>query len=42
MDENKRYKFRGVIERCVYNSPDFKIYAVNVDKDKYPELKQNK
>lgn len=42
MDENKRYKFRGIIERCVYNSPDFKIYAVNVDKDKYPELKQNK
>jgi len=37
-----KYKFKGVIERCVYNSPDFKIYAVATDKNKYPELKQNK
>ena len=40
--DDKKYKFKGVIERCVYNSPDFKIYAVATDKDKYPELKQNK
>ena len=40
--DNKQYKFKGVIEKCVYNTPDFKIYAVNVDKIKYPELKQNK
>lgn len=39
---NKQYKFKGVIERCVYNSPDFKIYAVAVDNKQYPELKLNK
>ena len=40
--DNKQYKFKGVIEKCVYNAPDFKIYAVAVDKIQYPELKQNK
>ena len=42
MSEDKKYKFKGVIERCVYNSPDFKIYAVTTDKKEYPELKRNK
>ena len=42
MDKEKQYKFKGVVERCVYDSPDFKIYAVITDKNKYPELKQNK
>ena len=41
MSEQK-YKFKGVIEKCVYNSPDFKIYAITTDKKEYPELKQNK
>ena len=40
--DNKQYKFKGIIEKCVYNTPDFKIYAVAVDKVQYPELKQNK
>lgn len=40
--DDKKFKFKGVIEKCVYNSPDFKIYAVTADKNKYPELKQNK
>lgn len=40
--ENKQYKFKGIIERCIYDTPDFKIYAVSVDKKQYPELKQNK
>ena len=40
--DDKQYKFKGVIERCVYNSPDFKIYAITVDNKKYPELKLNK
>ena len=39
---NKQYKFKGIIDKCVYNTPDFKIYGVIVDKDKYPELKQNR
>ena len=42
MSEQKLYKFKGAIERCIYNTPDFKIYAVNADKRQYPELKQNK
>ena len=40
--DSKQYKFKGVIEKCIYNTPDFKIYAVVVDKNKYPELKQSK
>lgn len=40
--KSKQHKFSGIIERCVYNTPDFKIYAVAVDKIKYPELKLNK
>lgn len=42
MSEIKQYKFKGIIERCIYDTPDFKIYAVAVDKKQYPELKQNK
>ena len=40
--DDKKFKFKGTIERCVYNSQDFKIYAVSTDKDKYPYLKKNK
>lgn len=40
--DNKQYKFKGIIERCIYDTPDFKIYTVAVDKKQYPELKQNK
>lgn len=40
--ENRQYKFSGVIEKCIYNTPDFKIYAVIVDKIKHPELKQSR
>lgn len=42
MSSDKKFKFKGIVERCVYNSPDFKIYAVKVDKNKHPELKQSK
>ena len=38
----KIYKFKGKVVKCTYNTPDFKIYAVNVDKDKYSDIKQNK
>ncbi len=40
--DNKQYKFKGTIVRCTYNTPDYKIYAVNVDKTIYPDIKQNK
>ena len=39
---DKQQKFKGIIDKCTYNTPDFKIYGVIVDKNKYPELKQNK
>lgn len=34
----KIYKFKGRIIRCTYNSPDFKVYALDVDKEKYPDI----
>ena len=42
MNEQKQYKFKGVIIKCTYNTPDFKIYAVDVSKKDYPDIKQNK
>lgn len=42
MSETKQIKFKGVIIRCIYDTPDYKIYAVDVNKKQYPELKQNK
>lgn len=42
MSEIKKYKFKGVILRCTYNTPDYKIYAVVVNKKDYPDIKQNK
>lgn len=42
-DKNKnQYKFSGIVIKCTYNSPDFKIYALDVDKNKYPDVKYNK
>ena len=42
MSEQKQYKFKGVVIRCTYNTPDYKIYAVAVNKNDYPDIKQNK
>lgn len=42
MDKQKQYKFKGVIIKCTYNTPDYKIYAMDVSKIDYPEIKQNK
>lgn len=41
MAKEKEYKFIGRIDRCVWNSPDFKVYAVTVNKKDYPEIKRN-
>jgi len=38
----KQYKFKGVVIRCTYNTPDYKIYAMEVSKRDYPDIKQNK
>ena len=40
--DNKLYKFKGVIIKCTYDTPDYKIYAVDVNKKDYPDIKQNK
>ena len=40
--DSKQYKFKGVIIKCTYNTPDYKIYAVVVNKNDYPDIKQNK
>lgn len=42
MSEIKQLKFKGVIIRCTYDTPDYKIYAVEVNKKDYPDVKQNK
>lgn len=39
--EGERVSFSGEVVRCTYNSPDYKIYAMCVDKDKYPNVQQN-
>jgi exodeoxyribonuclease V alpha subunit len=41
-EKEKQYKFKGIIIKCTYNTPDFKIYACDVDKNNYPDIKQNK
>lgn len=40
--DDKKFKFKGVIVKCTYNTPDYKIYAVEVSKKDYPDIKQNK
>lgn len=39
---DKQVEFKGRAARCVYSSPDFKTYAMDVNKDEYPDIKQNK
>lgn len=38
----KEYKFSGRVIRSTWNTEDFKIYAIDVDHNKYPDIKQNK
>ena len=42
MSEQKKYEFKGVIVRCTYDTPDYKIYAIDVDRNDYPDIKHNK
>lgn len=34
--------FKGRVVRCTYNSADYKVFALEVDKDKYPSIKKSK
>lgn len=40
--EEKKYKFSGKVVRCTYDTPDFRIFALDVDSKKYPDIKKNK
>ncbi len=42
MSEIKQFKFKGKVNKCVYNSESFKCYALDVDTKKYPEIKLNR
>lgn len=42
MSEQKQYKFKGVVKKCVFNSETFKCYAMDVDIKKYPNIKLNR
>jgi len=42
MSGEKTVKFKGTVMKSVYDTPDFKIYGVDVDKEKYPFIKFNK
>lgn len=42
MNEQKQFKFKGVVVRCTYNTPDYKIYAVDINRADYPDIKLNK
>lgn len=41
-NEEKKYKFTGIIVRCIWNSDNFKVFALEVDEKKYPNLKKTK
>lgn len=41
-EKEKEYKFSGRVVRCTYDTADFKIFALDVDKKKYPDIKHNK
>lgn len=38
----KEVTFEGKVVNCIYNSESFKVYAVDVDKEKYPTIKLTK
>ena len=42
MSEEKKVKFKGVVAKNIFKSDTFSVYAMNVDKIQYPDIKQNK
>ena len=41
-NKDKEVEFKGRVVRSIYDSPTFRIYAFDVDKEKYPHIKQTK
>ena len=42
MNKGKEYKFSGRIVRCTYDTPDYRIFALDIDRHKFPNIKRNK
>lgn len=42
MSEIKQYRFKGRVVKSIYKSDSFSVYAMDVDKFQYPDIKQNK
>lgn len=42
MGKEKEYKFTGKVVRCIYDTENFRIYAFDVDKNKYPNIKHSR
>lgn len=40
--KEKEYKFIGKVVRCIYDTESFRIYAFDVDKKKYPNVKHTR
>lgn len=41
-EQKQNFKFKGTIAKPIYKSDSFSVYALNVSKVDYPEIKQNK
>lgn len=41
MNDNQ-VEFKGTVVKCVYSSPNFKTYALDVDRNKYPNIQKNR
>ena len=41
-EKEQQYKFSGKVARCTYDTPDFRIFALDVDKKKHPDIKRTK
>ena len=39
--EDKIVEFEGTVSRCVFNSPNYKVYGMGVNKAKFPNLAYN-
>ena len=39
---DKEVTFKGCVIRCVYNTPNFKTYAIDFDANKYPNVQKNR
>lgn len=40
--DNNQVEFKGTVVKCVYSSPNFKTYALDVDDVSYPNIQHNK